>query len=110
MKYLSAGVLCLLLYIGMQIYVRYGEEFEYVERLIRHSHNVEERVGLVQEVNLPLLGSFKETYLNDSTLLFMSVKVVGSKRTTSINIDAVRRDGAWKVEKASADGVQISLE
>ena len=109
-KFLAAGVLCVLLYIGIQVRARFSEEFEYVERLIRHSHDVEERVGLVQEVNLPLLNSFKETNVNGSTLVSMTVQVVGSRKTTSINIDAVRREGAWKIEKAAVDGAPIALE
>jgi hypothetical protein len=110
LKYFAAGALCLLLYICIQFYAGHSEEFRYVEQSIRHSHEIEERVGLVQEVNLPLFNSFKETHHNGDTFFSMSVQVVGSKKTASLNVDAVLKGGAWKIERASADGAQIALE
>jgi len=63
-KVIVAGLVGLLLYAGIFAYALHSDSFKFVEKTIKDSHNVEALVGNIQSVNLSLLCSFKEKYVN----------------------------------------------
>ena len=110
LKLTIAVLLGFLLYGGIYIYALHSDAFKFVEHVIKSSHNIEARVGAVKKVELSLFGVYKEKNVNEDKIVTMPVRVVGTGKTTVVNVEAVRRNGAWKIEGASIDGLPIVLD
>jgi len=108
-KIIVASVLGLLLYSGIYIYAQQSDGFKFVQQAILKSHDIQQHVGNVQSVNLSLLGSYDAKQIGSDQVVTMSVEVVGTKSTRTIDVKATLKDDLWKIDNASLDGGSISL-
>jgi hypothetical protein len=108
-KILAAGLLGLLLYVGIYMYALHSDGFKFVEQTIKSSHNIERRVGSVEKIDFPFFFSFKQKNVNMDEIVTMTVQAVGAKGEAILDVKAVRVAGVWKIDNASIDGVPISL-
>lgn len=108
-KILLAVILGFALYGGIYIYALNSDAFRFVKTSLENSRGLAQRVGAGATVTLPLFGAFKERYVNSSETVIMVVAVAGSNGSVLVNVKAVRTDGLWKIESASAEGSPIDL-
>jgi len=109
-KVIIACLLGLLLYAGIFTYALHSDSFKFVEQTIKNSRNVEALVGNVRSVNLSLLGSFEEKYVNSDEIATMTIKIKGSKKSATVDVKAIYKSGVWKVDGAAIEGAPFVID
>lgn len=109
-KVILAAMLGIGLYGGIYLYALNSEAFRFVKEALENSPAMARQVGECPKVTLPLLGAFKEKYVNSSVTVTMRVMVVGNIKSLPVDVKVIRKEGVWKIGSASTGGIPVDLD
>jgi hypothetical protein len=105
-------VLTLLILVGW-IVIRYlgsqSDAFKFAGDLIKASPVIQQRVGTVREVRIPLFGSYRARYSTLKTSINMTVEAMGTRGDVDLEVEVTKRDGVLRLRRAEINGKDASL-
>ena len=97
------------LYAGIYLWASHSESFEFVDQTLRHSETLQSQLGNIQDVHLSPFGSFSEKFIGSDKNARMKVKVIGTKKSITLQIKASKNSNIWKIDEALIDGKRVSV-
>jgi len=92
------------LFAGIYIYAVNSEPFRFSERWVRTSPEVRERVGVVKETSISVIGDFSDEIRGDARIARVSTLVRGEKGKVRANLWLEKRGTSeWVVSRCQFD-------
>jgi len=105
-----ALALGLALYGAIYFMARDEDSVRFATLAVRHSKAIEGYVGGISSIRLSPGGPYDETEAEGQKRARVALEIEGKKRSATVIVEATLFDGTWKVERATLDGQQISLQ
>jgi hypothetical protein len=86
-----------------------SEGFQFASEEVRRSKSVEQIVGRVRSVELPLSGPFDEKFVGDRVTATMRLIVIGTTTDAAVVASATKLNGRWQLTKLEVNDRLIDL-
>jgi hypothetical protein len=87
----------------------HSEGFQFVAGKLRTSREIQSRVGNVRKVTLPILGQYRERFVNSDKWVKMIVDVEGDKGSVTVRTVLQKTNGVWTVTESSIGAQHVDL-
>ncbi|HEV7611865.1 MAG TPA: hypothetical protein VGO37_08330 [Steroidobacteraceae bacterium] len=106
---LLAGVLGVVMWAIAVFWGMHSEGFHFVEGKIRASQEIQNRVGIVQNITLPVSGKYREKFVGSDKWVWMTVDVAGDKGTVTLRTALQKENNIWRITQSSIGDQKIDL-
>ena len=87
----------------------HSEGFAFVEGRVRASREIQNRVGNVRKVSLPVFGQYREKFVNSDRWVKMMVYVEGDRGAVTVSTELKKQNGAWTITDSSIGTQHVDL-
>lgn len=87
----------------------HSEGFQFVEGKVRASREIQNRVGNVRKVSLPVFGQYREKFVNSDRWVKMMVDVEGDKGAVTVSTALQKKNGVWTITESSIGTQHVDL-
>jgi hypothetical protein len=106
---LAAVAFAIVMWVTAVYWGSHSEGFQFVEGTVRASREIQNRVGNVRKVTLPVFGLYREKFVGSDKWVKMMVDVEGDRDTVRMQTALQKKNGVWTITESSIGSQQVNL-